>query len=138
MVRDKWQALSDQGATIVFSSHILPEVQALCDRVAIIDKGRLVAEDTIENISEHLNIRPRLWIRSQGLKNQVPSWIREIKEIENATAKDDTLTITCETADRMKVMTAMKERGLEIEDFKTIEPSLEEAFVRLLSGKGES
>jgi len=135
VVRDKLRMLNEQGATIVFSSHILSEVQALCDRVAVIDKGKLVAEDTIENISEHLKIRPRLWIRSPNLNNQVPQWIHDIKEIEDATVKDDTLLLTCDASARMKVMMVMKEKGIEIQDFRTIEPSLEEAFVRLLSGK---
>jgi ABC-2 type transport system ATP-binding protein len=137
MVRDKLTTLNEQGATIVFSSHILSEVQALCDRVAIIDKGKLVAEDTIDNISEHMNIRPRLWVRSPNLSSQIPDWIHEIKEIEYVTVKDDTLTITCDSAARMKVMTMLKENGLEIVDFKTIDPSLEDAFVRLLSDRKE-
>jgi ABC-2 type transport system ATP-binding protein len=135
MVRDKLTILNEQGATIVFSSHILSEVEALCDRVAIIDKGKLVAEDTIENISEHLKIRPRLWIRSPSLNNKVPEWVRDIKEIEDATVKDDALTITCDASARLDVMTALKAKGLEIADFKTIDPSLEEAFVRLLKDK---
>lgn len=135
IVRDKLRTLNEQGATIVFSSHILSEVQALCHRVAIIDRGRLVAEDTIENISERLNIRPQLWIRSANLNNRMPDWIRDIKEIEQAAVKDDTLLVTCDTSVRLKVMTAMKERGLDIQDFRTIDPSLEEAFVRLLSDK---
>jgi ABC-2 type transport system ATP-binding protein len=135
MVRDKLQALHEQGATIVFSSHILSEVEALCDRVAIINKGKLVVEDTIENISEHLKIRHRLWIRSPGLNNRLPPWIHDIKDVENATVKDDTLTVTCGEAARLDVMIAMKEKGLKIADFKTLDPSLEEAFVQLLSGK---
>ena len=136
VVRDRLRALNEAGATIVFSSHILSEVQALCHRVAIIDKGRLVAEDTIENISERLNIRPRLWIRSPSLNGQIPQWIRDIKEIEDATVKDDTLLVTCDASVRLKVMTVMKEKGMDIQDFRTIEPSLEEAFVRLLSKNG--
>jgi len=135
VVRDKLRMLNEQGATIVFSSHILSEVQALCDRVAVIDKGRLVAEDTIDSISEHLKIKPRLWIRSPNINNQVPQWVREVREIENVTAKDDTLLITCDASARMKVLMVLKEKGFEIQDFKTIEPSLEEAFVRLLSNE---
>lgn len=135
MVRDKLQALHEQGATIVFSSHVLSEVQALCDRVAIINKGKLVAEDTIENISEHLNIKHRLWIRSPDLNNKVPQWLQEVKEIEGTTVQDDALTISCREGDRLKILMLIKEKGLEIQDFRTIEPSLEEAFVRLLSGK---
>jgi len=135
MVRDKLKSLNDQGATIVFSSHILSEVEALCDRVAIIDKGELVAEDTIENISSHLSIKHRLWIKSPSINGQVPPWVNGIKGVEDVTAKDDTLTVTCDASVRLDVMTALKANGLEIADFKTIEPSLEEAFVRLLSGK---
>jgi ABC-type multidrug transport system ATPase subunit len=133
IVRDKLRALNEQGATIVFSSHILSEVQALCHRVAIIDKGRLVAEDTIENISKHLNIRPRLWIRSPSLGNKMPAWVRDIVGVEEVSVKDDTMLVTCEPAARLRVMTALQDRGLDIQDFRTIEPSLEEAFVKLLS-----
>ena len=135
VVRDKLRMLNEQGATIVFSSHILSEVQALCHRVAVIDKGKLVAEDTIENISEHLKIRPRIWIRSPDINNKIPQWIHDIKGIEDVTAKDDTLLVTCDAAIRLNVMMAMKEKGLDIKDFKTIDPSLEEAFVRLLTNK---
>jgi ABC-2 type transport system ATP-binding protein len=135
MVREKLRELNDGGATIVFSSHILSEVQALCDRVAIINKGHLVAEDTIENISEHLNIKHRLWIRSPGLNGEVPKWVLDVQGVAGATASGDALTVACEEADRLKVLMLLKEKGLDIADFKTIDPSLEEAFVQLLSGK---
>ena len=138
MVREKLRVLNEQGATIVFSSHILSEVQALCDRVAIIDRGRLVAEDTIENISEHLNIRPRLWIHSPGLNNKMPDWIRNVKGVQEVTVKEDDLVITCDTALRLEVLISLKEGGLNVQDFRTVEPSLEEAFVRLLTSKEES
>jgi ABC-2 type transport system ATP-binding protein len=136
-VRDKLRILNEQGATIIFSSHVLSEVQALCHRVAIINNGRLVAEDTIDNISGGLHIRPRLWIRSPGLDEKTLSWIREIEGVEDVTAKDDTLVITCDASVRLRAMTAMHERGLVIEDFRTLEPTLEEAFVKLLSEEGE-
>jgi len=135
VVRDRLRMLNEQGATIIFSSHILSEVQMLCRRVAIINKGRLVAEDTIENINDHLNLRPRLWIHSPGLGNKAPSWIHEIEGVEDVVVKDDTMLVTCDAAFRLKIMMTMNERGLRIEDFRTVEPSLEEAFVRLLSGE---
>lgn len=136
VVRDKLRMLNEQGATIVFSSHILSEVQMLSHRVAIIDRGRLVAEDSIENISSGLHIRPRLWVHVPGLKNKVPPWVTEIAGIEKAEAKDDALIITCDVSVRLEVMNALKQRGLEISDFRTIEPSLEETFVKLLSDQG--
>jgi ABC-type multidrug transport system ATPase subunit len=138
VVRDKLKMLNDQGATIIFSSHILSEVQMLCHRVAIIDKGRLVAEDTIESINDRLRIKPRLWIRSPDIGSEVPPWMRQIEGVEEVVAKGDTLLVTCDAAARPKVIAAMQERGLGIDDFRTEEPSLEEAFVKLLSDEGGS
>lgn len=134
-VRDKLRTLNEQGATIVFSSHILSEVQMLCHRVAIIDKGKLVVEDTVENISSHLRIRPRLWIQASGVGSETLSFIRSLKGVDEVTVKNDELLVTCETEARMNVMSALRERGVKIQDFKTIDPSLEEAFVKLLSEK---
>lgn len=136
-VRDKLRTLNEQGATIIFSSHILSEVQALCHRVAIIDNGRLVADDTIDNISGGLHIRPRLWIQSTGLDEKTLFWIRKIEGVEDVTAKGDTMTITCDAGARLRLMIQMQEGGLVIKDFRTIEPTLEEAFVKLLSEDGE-
>jgi len=134
-VRDRLRVLNEQGATIVFSSHILSEVQALCHRVAIINRGRLVVEDTVENISTHLHIKPRLWIQSPGVSQEALSFIRSMEGVEGVSVKNDALLITCDAGARMNVMVALRERGVEIRDFKTIDPSLEEAFVKLLSEK---
>lgn len=138
IVRDKLRTLNEQGATIIFSSHILSEVQALCHRVAIIDRGRLVAEDTIEKISGGLHIRPRLWIQSPGLDEKTLAWIREIEGVEDVAAKGDAVTITCDASVRLAVMNVIQDRGVVIKDFRTVEPTLEEAFVKLLSEEGGS
>ena len=135
-VREKLSALNEQGATIILSSHILSEVQALCKRVAIIDHGRLVAEDTIENISGGLHIRPRLWIQSPSLNEKTIALIRQIEGVEDVAAKGDAVVITCDASVRLRVMNAMQDRGLVIKDFRTVEPTLEEAFVKLLSEEG--
>ena len=135
VVRDKLKALNEKGSTIMFSSHILSEVQMLCDRVAVIDNGAMVVEDTIENISEHLHIRPRLWIQSSDLKGNLPGWIRNLDGVEDASVKDDTMLITCDPSLKLSVLNAIQEKGLKVQDFKTIDPSLEEAFVKLLRDK---
>lgn len=134
-VRDKIRTLNEQGATIIFSSHILSEVQALCHRIAIIDKGRLVVDGTVEDISNRLCIMPRLWIQTSGVDQEAISAIRSIAGVEEVTVNDADLLVTCETDARMNVMAALRERGVVVNDFKTIDPSLEEAFVRLLSEK---
>jgi ABC-2 type transport system ATP-binding protein len=134
IVRDKIRMLNENGATIMFSSHILSEVQNLCTRVAIINKGRLIAKDTVPNLSKYLNIKPRLEIEIPGLNGKVPKVIADMKGIQDYTAKGDVLYITCDSSLRVKVINALEKAKLEIKDIKTIEPSLEEAFIKLIEG----
>jgi ABC-2 type transport system ATP-binding protein len=132
IVRDKIKMLNDKGATIMFSSHILSEVQSLCDRVAIINNGKLVAVDTVQNLNRLLNIKPRLEIYISNLNGKVPSVLTKIEGIDIVDAKNNILFITCDYSVRINVITSLEKAGFEIKDIKTIDPSLEEAFMKLL------
>jgi len=134
VTREKIRNLNKQGATVLFSSHILSEVQALCDRVAIIDKGRLLAVDTVPNLSKRLHIMPQLEITVPGLGGRIPEAVFNVPGVETAHAEGDKLLVTCDIDVRMDVITALKEAGVEIRDFRTIEPALEDAFVKMISG----
>ena len=105
----------------------------LCHRVAIIDKGELNAQDTIENLSKLLHIKPRLEIIIPGLNEQVPQGIVDIPGVEDAYAKGEVLYVTSDTTARAKVLALIEDKGLTISNFKTVEPSLEEAFVKLVT-----
>ena len=132
-IREKIKVLNKEGATVLFSSHILSEVENICDRVAIINKGKLIAEDTVENLNKYLKIKPRLEISIPGLNGKVPEVVKDIEGVEKAEADNDILYVICESSSRIKVINALEEAGLKIENIKTREPSLEEAFVKLIS-----
>ena len=133
IIREKIKMLNEQGATVLFSSHILSEVENLCNRVAIINKGKLIAIDTVPNLNKYLHIKPRLEITIPGLDGKVPAVIKKLEGVEAIDVKDDTLFVTCESSIRSRVITVLEEAGLKITSIKTIEPSLEEAFVKLIS-----
>jgi ABC-2 type transport system ATP-binding protein len=133
IIRDKIKMLNENGATVLFSSHILSEVQNLCDRVAIINKGKLIAEDTMSNLNRYLKIKPRLEIFLPGLNGKVPDVIPKLENVESVEAKGDKLLVTCEADIRVQVISALKEKGFTIKDIRTIEPSLEEVFMKLIS-----
>jgi ABC-type multidrug transport system ATPase subunit len=133
-IREKIKMLNEGGATILFSSHILSEVENICDRVAIIDKGKLIAEDTVANLNKYLQIKPRLEISIPGLGGKIPEVIKNLKGVEAVDAKDNSLFVTCVSSIRSQVITLLEESGLKIENIKTIEPSLEDAFVKLIDG----
>lgn len=133
VVREKIRELNEEGATIFFSSHNLNEVQNLSNRVSIIDEGEKIAEDSIQDLNEYLKIRPKLVITIPGLESEKPSALEGIEGIESMEASENKLTIECDPKARSKILARLEEEGIEIEDFETIQPSLEDAFVRLVS-----
>jgi ABC-2 type transport system ATP-binding protein len=134
IVRDKIKMLNERGATIIFSSHILSEVETLCDRVAIINRGKLIAEDTVANLSKYLHMKSRLEITIKGLNGKIPDLISNFQGVESVEVKGDILFITCESPIRAKVISSLGEAGFVIDNIKTIEPSLEDAFIKLIEG----
>jgi ABC-type multidrug transport system ATPase subunit len=133
-VREKIKMLNEKGATVIFSSHILSEVESLCNRVAIINKGKLIAEDTVTNLNKYLQIKPRIEISIKGLNGKVPKVLEKISGIDVVEAKGDNLFITCDFQLRSHIISVLEEANFKIVNIKTIEPSLEDAFVKLIEG----
>ncbi len=134
IVRDKIKMLNERGATIFFSSHNMAEVQNLCDRVGIINKGKLIAEDTVTNLSKYLHMKPHLEITIKGLNGKIPKIINNFTGVEDVKAKGDILFITSESHIHAKIISSLQEAGFIIDNIKTIEPSLEDTFIKLIEG----
>ncbi|MCX8173307.1 MAG: ABC transporter ATP-binding protein [Thermoplasmata archaeon] len=130
--KDKLKTINQNGATIIFSSHILAEVEDICDRVGIIHRGRLLFEGTVQELHRHLKLKPKLEIMIEGLAGKVPEELKGMEGIE-ASASGDWLTVVCDYGSRAAVMSILERKGLKILDFRTSEPSLEESFDLLLA-----
>jgi ABC-2 type transport system ATP-binding protein len=130
MVKDSIRTARDAGATIFFSSHILGEVEEICDRVAIINKGALVAEDTIDNLRKNLQMKPRLWLHLSKVDDHAIMVAKGIDGVVNVNVTDNWLMVECDHEVRVKVMEIMQKAGYQFFDIRTEEPSLEEIFLR--------
>jgi hypothetical protein len=86
------------------------------------------------NLSKYLRIKPRLEIFISGLNGKIPTVVSEIEGIESVDVKGDTLFVTCEPSARSKIIAKLEEIGCKIINIKTIEPSLEETFIKLIGG----
>jgi len=64
--------------TVILSSHILSEIQAVCDRVIIINKGRIAADDTTENLTENITADSRLIMRIDGNREEILKLIKTV------------------------------------------------------------
>ena len=74
--------------TIILSTHILPEVSMTCERVVIINQGRIVASDTPDNLTRRLKGSESLYVEVEASPNSVESKLRKIKGVTRVTAKD--------------------------------------------------
>lgn len=127
--------------TVILSSHILPEVSAICERVIIINKGKIMAIDTPENLSKALSKDSKLMIRAEGSSAAIEralSKVEGVMYIEALGQKEPgTYDYVIEAEGdgdvRKKVFSALAAAELPILMSKTTGLSLEEVFMQLTS-----
>ncbi len=128
VLKDIILEMSAKGTTVFFSSHLLFEVQELCNKVAILNRGQLVIEDTVENISDGIQLKPHLILRVAKDGDVVGQLLRA-GGFSDVTVAGNQITVSVEKTEKTKVLHIIEQAGYEILDFKTEEPSLEDAFL---------
>jgi ABC-2 type transport system ATP-binding protein len=120
--------------TVLLSTHILSEAQQLCDRVLIINKGRIVAEDTPENLQSRLVGAEHVILRVKGEADELLPIVTRIEGVQNAKVlPDGSLEFQfAPAADvRPAVARATIEAGFDLLEFHPVGLSLEEIFLQL-------
>lgn len=130
LIRDKILEMKKKGTTIFISSHILSEIQEICDRVGIINKGVLVAQDSVAGLSKKLNLKPQISITVDSMSTAIENSIKNLPGVESIKVKGNTIDIVCDGAMKAKVILAISTAGANIQNLQTKEPSLEEVFMR--------
>ena len=130
LIRKKILQMRDEGTTVFVSSHILGEVQAICDRVAIINKGIIVVEDSIENLGSKLRLKPRLIIELETEATNFVETVREIAGVEKVIAHGKILEVVCNPEAKAEVVLKIGGMGEKIINIITEEPSLEDVFLK--------
>ncbi len=123
--------------TVVLSSHILPEVSMICDRVLIINEGHIVAEDTPKNLAEGLQGVERLEVEIGGPAAEVLPVLKGIRGVNDvAHANRDgrhTYTIQADSGQDLRdaISQAVISNGWSLRGLQMVGMSLEEIFLRL-------
>lgn len=127
LVREIARDHADRGKTVFFSSHILSQVEAVCDRVAILDSGQLVAIDSIDGLRDSLGTGSLLTLTLDSVPAALSSG--EIDGATGVTLDGQQLraTITDPRA-KIVVIDRVREAGATILDIETEESSLEDLF----------
>lgn len=125
--------------TVIFSTHILSEVSAVCDRVIIINKGKIVGEGTPEEIREKVGSSESFYIKIKGEKEKILEKLKSLDEVEKAEIKDketegiygyEVIPLKGRDA-REKISSLIISEGWSILEFNRRQVSLEDAFRKL-------
>jgi ABC-2 type transport system ATP-binding protein len=117
------------GATVVLVTHFMEEAEVLCDRVAIVDRGRVVALDTPGALVRGLRAGQRLRFRPLGPFD--PDSLRTQPGVERVDRDGDLVVVTGDGPLLATVAAALAERAVPVADLRTEEASLEDAFLAL-------
>jgi ABC-2 type transport system ATP-binding protein len=120
--------------TVLLSTHILSEAQNICDRVLIINKGRIVAEDTPEKLQARLLGAERVMLRVRGETDDLPFVIEKVKGVQSVDVKEEGL-VEFQFAPgqdiRPEVAKAVISEGYDLLEMRPLGMSLEEIFLEL-------
>lgn len=122
-----------EKATVFFSTHILTDVERICDRIAIMNEGKVILEDTVAGIKgKHLNNKVQLRTNQNSLAREVfshESWVREI-------VGDGELIIEVKELElaHIEIPRILFQNQMQLIEFKVVEPSLEDIFMKVVNG----
>jgi ABC-2 type transport system ATP-binding protein len=135
------KGLRAAGKTIVYTTHYMEEVERLCDRVAIMDHGAVVADDTLAGLRKLLPASDELQIEVAALADGDGQWAGQLPAsvpgVRRANLRDSTLTADVEHLgrDAPAVLEFLRERGVEVRCVSTRRASLEDVFLHLTGRK---
>ncbi len=134
--REFLKSLKGKGKTVIFSSHMLPDVEQLADRVAIMVDGRLVALRHIAALREELSSTARMRVSVAN----IDSPIAEAAITAGATSaklEGSSLVISARPEDRLEILRAIEVGGGKVQHFSTEELSLEDIYLKYVTASPE-
>ncbi|MHB9287744.1 ABC transporter ATP-binding protein [Halobacteriales archaeon Cl-PHB] len=128
-IREIVREEASDGSTVFFSSHILSQVEAVCDRVGILRKGKVVAVDSVEGLREAADTDATLRVTVDGALDGVLDDVRAIDGVSTVRQDGSDVVVQVDDGKKTQVLHVLEDAGVEVLDFETEETSLEELFL---------
>jgi ABC-2 type transport system ATP-binding protein len=136
-LREMIARLADIGKAVLISSHILTELAEICDRVAIIEQGKLVAVGSVEEISSGYQTVAMVDVRFVGDVARAHRWLEAREDLHEVRIQDRVATLSHagDEAAQAVLLREMIEAGLEVVEFRCRTKSLEDIFLEVTEGR---
>lgn len=125
--------LGREGATIIYTTHYMEEAEMLCDRIIILDKGKIIAQGSAEELKTLAKIEEKITVELKEYNENITEKLKDIKEIDNIELNNDVLVITYKKGKNNleKLMSFLKENKVTYEKIFSERPSLNDVFLEL-------
>lgn len=132
-ILDGIKALRDQGATIVYTTHYMEEVEILCDRVIILDKGRIIASGTNDELKQLARIEEKVSVETQRLSGKYIEEIKAFPNVENVDYSNGLLLIVYKKGKNnlTELMDYLKKEDIPYNRIYSERPTLNDVFLEL-------
>ena len=132
-ILDGIKTLRDRGATIVYTTHYMEEVEILCDRVIILDKGKIIASGTNDDLKKKANIEEKVSVEVIGLDNKYIEQIKTLKNVEEVTYNNNILLVTYKEGKNnlVELMDYLKKESIKYNKIYSERPTLNDVFLEL-------
>ncbi|MES9779082.1 ABC transporter ATP-binding protein [Bacillus velezensis] len=123
----------EKGITVIYTSHYMEEVEYLCEKVAIVDHGSLIALGTKEELKENLNACDTLTVTFKDADEEALSRINSITGIDKVTVDHKQISMLVSTKERniIEIVDDIKNLGIDLTSFKYEEVNLESIFLQI-------
>lgn len=129
--------LRDRGATIVYTTHYMEEVEILCDRIIILDGGRLLAQGTKEELKELASIAEKITVETSEIDEEILNKIKKFKHVSDVTLTMNELVVSYMSGSNNMVdlIEFLKDNNISYNRIFSERPTLNDVFLNL-TGKG--
>ena len=125
--------LRDNGATIVYTTHYMEEVEILCDRIIILDKGKILASGTSDELKELANIEEKVTVEVNDLDSKYVDKILELKNVDIVTYSGNILLVTYKKGKNnlVEIMDFLRNNKIKYSKIFSERPTLNDVFLEL-------
>ncbi|MCU4974678.1 ABC transporter ATP-binding protein [Halobacteria archaeon AArc-m2/3/4] len=134
-MRDIIAAEADRGTTVFFSSHILGEVEAVCDRVGIMNAGRLVTTGTLDALRENLSLDSSISLDVETVPDALVADLENHEGVESVTVDGSTITVSCAATSAKYDVVTQVGAATSVHDIVSEDTSLEQLFNTYTNGQ---
>lgn len=132
-ILDGIKKLRDEGATILYTTHYMEEVELLCDRIIILDKGKIIAPGTTEELKDLAKIEEKITVEIENITDETLEKIKDFKTVEEVTLNKNILLVTYKKGNNnlRKLIDFLEENKVTYNKIFSERPTLNDVFLEL-------